>query len=203
MTREPGRPRMRILHVAAVLLLAATTAEASTARRLTKAPKGGTLSRAVLEAIDDDHATLTFVLTSNARQGSEVIVPIELPDGMIATGLTIAMGRAAGDSGIVYMAEAARGTYDRIVRQIKDPALLEWSDEGTLRLSVFPVVKGTPARVTIELTATSEAINLARVTREMSLLAGPEIKGENDPYADYWPEHRTEDVVASIEPDER
>ncbi|CAN5923782.1 hypothetical protein BH11MYX3_BH11MYX3_00390 [soil metagenome] len=186
-----------------MLLLASTAGQASTARPRPHPPKRANLAHAVLEAIDDDHATLSFVLTSNSRQGKEVIVPIDLPEGMTATGMTLAMGRAAGDSGVALVSEAARRTYDSIVRMIKDPALLEWTSEGRLQLSVFPVVKGTPARVTIELTATSEASNLNRVTRQLSLLASPEIAGHSDPYADYWPEHRTDEVVASAEPSGR
>jgi hypothetical protein len=184
---------MRILPIA-LLLLASSSAGASTARHRPKP---------VLQAVDDDHATLSFVLTSSSRQGAEVIVPIDLPAGMTATGMTLAAGRGSSDAGIVYMADVARGTYDSIVRQIKDPALLEWTSEGHLRLSVFPVVKGTPARVTIELTTTSEASNLYRVTREMSMLAGPEITGESDLYGGYWPEHHVDEVVASAEADQR
>jgi len=187
---------MRILPIATLLLLASTAAEASTARARPGVPTGGRLAHAVVEAIDEGHATLTFVLTTTSREGREVIVPIDLPEGMTATGLTISMGRDAAESARTDMAGSARAYYDRTVVQIKDPALLEWAADGRLRLSVFPVVRGTPARVTIELTATDQAADLACVDRATSLIAAPGRPDRNDPYADYWPAHRGDDVVA-------
>ena len=33
----------------------------------------------------------------------------------------------------------ARGTYEAIVRSMKDPALLEWVDGSTFKMRVFPL----------------------------------------------------------------
>jgi hypothetical protein len=90
---------MRTLPIAALLLLTVAAAEASTAHRIAGAPSGGKLAHAVVEAVDDDHAVLTFVLTTTKRGPQEVTVPIDLPPGMAATGLSIAMGRDVALSG--------------------------------------------------------------------------------------------------------
>lgn len=204
MTRVAVRLVMKVHRIALVPALlavfATTVAHASTSRPRARpkpgAPVGGKLAHAVLEAIDDEHAILTFVLTTTAAGARELIVPIELPEGMIATGLSVAMGKAPADSAVPVVARAARGTYDRIVEQIRDPALLEWMGDERLKLSVFPVVKGVPARVTIELTTTPGAASgrSARVDQQMSLLAAPGIDW-SDPYANYWPGHPSDDVL--------
>ena len=189
-----------------VLLLASTAAQAhaSTSRPRAGTPNGGRLAHPVLETIDEHHSMLTFVLTTNAREGREVIVPIVLPEGMTATELSISMGSEAAESAYPYQAGSARELYDGIVAQIKDPALLEWSKDGQLKLSVFPVMRGVPARVTIVLTADDEiaADERARVDPEMSLIATPGIRPQRDRYADYWPPHHSIVPVAMLDADE-
>jgi hypothetical protein len=182
-------PRMRTLPIALLLVTATAAAEASTARRIAGAPSSGKLAHAVVEQVDDDHAVLTFVLTTTARGPQEITVPIDLPMGMAATGLSIAMGRDVAMSAVPLRAENARGIYDQVVRQVRDPALLEVTEEGGMLLSVFPVTRGVPARVTIELTAVDKVEGLARVNYTTSLVAAP-MAERNDPYADYWPAHR-------------
>jgi len=175
-----------------LLLLIAGTAEASTKH-------GPRLAHRVVESIDDDHAVLSFVLGTNKRGPQEVTVPIEIPIGMAATGLSIAMGDDAGMSAVPLRAELARGVYNDVVREIRDPALLEIDADGTMMLSVFPLTRGLPARITIELTAMEKAEG--HVTRTRSLVAAPGARERNrDPYADYWPEHRHPEVVAANEP---
>lgn len=189
-----------------VFLLASTAAQAhaQTSRPRAGAPRGGRLAHPVVETIDEHHSTLTFVLTTNAREGREVVVPIVLPEGMIATELSISMGGEAAEAAYPYQAGSARELYDGIVAQIKDPALLEWSKDGQLRLSVFPVMRGVPARVTIVLTADDESATaeLARVDREMSLIATPGIKPRRERYVDYWPPHHSIVPVAMLDADD-
>lgn len=179
---------MRILLAAALLVLASTSADASNTRAGAGVPRGGRLAHSSFETVDDTHATLTFVLSTTSQTAREVIVPITLPDGMVATGLSLTMGDAPPLTGFAFARSSARDGYEDIVRQIVDPALLEYAGRGRLRLSVFPIARGTPARVTIQLTAIEDASVETRVDGEVSILAAPGLD-THDPYADYWPAH--------------
>lgn len=53
-------------------------------------------------------------------------------------------------SGELLDGDEARATYEEIVRRTLDPALLEYVDDGLLRLSVFPISPGDTRRVDIE-----------------------------------------------------
>jgi Ca-activated chloride channel family protein len=52
--------------------------------------------------------------------------------------------------GEVLDAEQARQTYEEIVRQIADPALLEYADRGALRARIFPIAPGEERRIELE-----------------------------------------------------
>jgi hypothetical protein len=166
------------------ILLFTTVAEASTLRR----------SRGELEVTDTGHATLTVVLKSSSIDGAEVVQEIDLPHGMTATGMSMAMGNELAVS-VVVSPTFGRATYDEIVREIKDPALLEYRGDGRAVLRVFPVRRDTPATVVIELTATSlvSAADLRHLGKMTSLLAVPGVRVRaeraDDLYADYWPAH--------------
>jgi len=192
---------MRTLPIALLLLVTAAAAEASSHRRIAGAPSSGKLAHAVLENVDDDHAVLTFVLTTTKRGPQEVTVPIDLPMGMAATGLSIAMGREPAMSARALRAESASGIYEGVVREIRDPALLEITEEGGMKLSVFPVTRGIPARVTIELTSVDKLDGLLAVNYATSLIAAPDVYDRNDAYADYWPQHPEviTQVIAAID----
>nr|MDQ3043731.1 VWA domain-containing protein [Chloroflexota bacterium] len=47
-------------------------------------------------------------------------------------------------------AEEARRVYDDIVRQLRDPALLEYAGQGAIQASVFPIPPGEERRIEIE-----------------------------------------------------
>ena len=175
---------MRTLLVSALLLATAAAAEASTSRRI--------------ERVDEDHARLKVVVTTSARGMQEVILPITVPDGMVVTGLSITVGREAPMVARPLLAASARNIYDQVVREIRDPALLETTETGGFQLSVFPVTRAAPARVVIELTAIDKVEGLAHVTHATSLVAAPMMYDRDDPYADYWPEHRSPDVVVEV-----
>jgi hypothetical protein len=195
---------MRTLPIAALLLVTVAAAEASTPRRIAGAPTGGKLAHAVVENVDDDHAVLTFVLTTTKRGPQEVTVPIDLPLGMVATGLSIAMGREAAMSARPLRASSATGIYDLVVREVRDPALLEITEEDGMKLSVFPVTRGVPARVTIELTSVDKVDDLdglPHVTSATSLIAAPAVYDRDDAYTSYWPQHPEviTQVIAAID----
>jgi Ca-activated chloride channel family protein len=52
--------------------------------------------------------------------------------------------------GEVLDAEKARDTYEAIVRQMKDPALLEYAGRGAVQASVFPIQPGEERRIELE-----------------------------------------------------
>lgn len=54
--------------------------------------------------------------------------------------------------GEVMDADKARDTYEAIVRQMKDPALLEYVGRGAVRASVFPIQPGDERRIELEYT---------------------------------------------------
>jgi hypothetical protein len=166
----------------AIIILMASTAGASTLRH-------------PVEVTDNGHATITLVVTSRSVAGREVVEPIEIPVGMTATALTVAIDGESLQSFAVNK-HVARDQYDNTVAMIKDPALLEYRDDRHATLHVFPVRRGAPATVTIELTATSlvRANELAHLDAQTSLLADPyyvpvRTPKPDDLYADYWPRH--------------
>ena len=52
--------------------------------------------------------------------------------------------------GKVLNAEEARRTYEEIVREIKDPALLEYADQGALQASIFPIPPKGERRIELD-----------------------------------------------------
>ena len=54
--------------------------------------------------------------------------------------------------GEVLSAEEARQTYEQIVREMRDPALLEYADRGAVRAQVFPILPGGERRIELEYT---------------------------------------------------
>ena len=59
--------------------------------------------------------------------------------------------------GEVISAEEARHTYEKIVRQSLDPALLEYADRGAVRARIFPIPAGGERRIELEYTQTLTA----------------------------------------------
>jgi Ca-activated chloride channel homolog len=71
-----------------------------------------------------------------SRQEAELLVPV--PDGAVVRGFTF-QGRGAESSARLLPRDEGRQTYDRIVAQARDPALLEFAGFNLVRSSVFPV----------------------------------------------------------------
>jgi hypothetical protein len=166
----------------AIIVFTASTAAASTLHH-------------PVEVTDNGHSTITLILTSRSIEGREVVEPVEIPAGMTATALTVAIDGETLHS-FVADRKVARGQYDSTVALMKDPALLEYRDARHAVLRVFPVRRGAPAKVTIELTATSlaHANELTHLDVQVSLLADPyhqpvRAPDPDDLYAEYWPRH--------------
>ncbi|MFC1996078.1 VIT domain-containing protein [Chloroflexota bacterium] len=54
--------------------------------------------------------------------------------------------------GEILSAEEARSTYEGIVREMQDPALLEYADRGAVRVRIFPIPAGGERRIQLEYT---------------------------------------------------
>jgi Ca-activated chloride channel homolog len=59
-------------------------------------------------------------------------------------------------AGEIMDAEHARQTYEAIVRQQRDPALVEWMGHGLLRARIFPIAPGEEKRVVVRFQAVAE-----------------------------------------------
>lgn len=90
------------------------------------------------------------------RLEAELLMPV--PDGAVVRGFAYA-GSSREPTARVLPRDEARQTYDRIVAQARDPALLEFAGYNLIRSSVFPVeAGGTQAvRLTYEHLLTADA----------------------------------------------
>lgn len=97
---------------------------------------------------------------SGVRQEAELLVPV--PDGAVVRGFSFE-GHNAEPTARLLPRDEARATYDRIVAQARDPALLEFAGFNLVRSSVFPVEPGgvQAVRLTYEhlLTADGDRID--------------------------------------------
>jgi len=74
-----------------------------------------------------------------ARQEAELLVPV--PDGAVVREFSF-QGPGSEPSARLLPREEGRETYERIVAQARDPALLEFAGFNLVRSSVFPVEPG-------------------------------------------------------------
>ncbi len=92
---------------------------------------------------------VTQVLRNDGRGLAEGDFLYPIPADAAVTGLTLWIDGEPVD-GELLDGDAARQTYEEIVRRTLDPALLEFADDGLLRLAVFPIPAGETRRVEIE-----------------------------------------------------
>jgi Ca-activated chloride channel family protein len=91
---------------------------------------------------DQIATTMMEIRLSNpgaTRQEAELLVPV--PDGAVVRGFAF-QGPGAEPSARLLSREEGRQTYERIVAQARDPALLEFAGFNLVRSSVFPVEPG-------------------------------------------------------------
>jgi hypothetical protein len=100
-------------------------------------------------------ATAHLRLSSTVKDGQDAALELEVPSGTQVTYLGLTIG---GDRRIAHFesSAAAREEYERIVEGDVDPALIEMlGTNGTtdkLRLRVFPLTRGKPAKVEVIMT---------------------------------------------------
>lgn len=86
--------------------------------------------------------------TNHGEQLAEGTFVFPLPEGAAVDRLTMWVDGLAIDAKILR-AEEARAIYDEIVRQYRDPALLEYIGRDLLQASVFPIPPGESRRIEI------------------------------------------------------
>ena len=92
--------------------------------------------------------TLEVGLSSRASRVLEAVMVLPVPDDAVVRGFDFE-GAALEPTAELLDPGEARATYDAIVRNVKDPALLEFSGYRTLRSSVFPVPANGTQRVRV------------------------------------------------------
>jgi Ca-activated chloride channel family protein len=156
-----------------------------------------------VEALIDNQVATTTVTQVFANRGGrvgEAVFLFPLPPGAAMTDLTLWIDDEPVQ-GEVLPAEEARRKYEEIVAWLRDPALLEFADQGLVRLSVFPIPAGGERTVRLEYTEVlsaeqglvryrhplgREAAGLADIEH---LTARIEIRSPEDIKAVYSPTH--------------
>ncbi|MCC7398061.1 MAG: VWA domain-containing protein [Planctomycetes bacterium] len=119
------------------------------------APRTGGVSitrTAVNAEIVDGIATTTIdqVFRNDGSRDAEGTWFLPLPAGAFADGFTMTVG-GKEVQGEVLDANQARGIYEAIVRQRRDPGLLEYAGEGLLRARIYPIPANGEVGVTVRL----------------------------------------------------
>lgn len=141
--------------------------------------------------------TLQIALRNPGVRPAEAELLLPVPDGAAVSGFTFE-GTGPAPSARLLPATEARGTYDDIVRRLRDPALLEFAGRAAVRSSVFPVpAGGTQAvRLTYEETLPRDGTRVDYELLRSTALDGAapftltlEVVGEPAPAAVYSPTH--------------
>ncbi|NWF71107.1 MAG: VWA domain-containing protein [Chloroflexi bacterium] len=110
----------------------------------------------IASQIASTNVDLQFTNTGSGLAEGTFIFP--LPRGAAVDQLTMWVNGVAIEARILS-AEEARGIYDAIVRQYRDPALLEYIGSGAIQANVFPIPPGEARRIQIAYSQVLEAEN--------------------------------------------
>ncbi len=107
---------------------------------------------AVAAEIVDGVATTTIdqVFRNDGGREAEGTWFLPVPPGAFADGFTMTVG-GKEVKGEVLDAAKARAVYESIVRQRRDPGLLEYASEGLLRARIYPIPANGEVGVTVRL----------------------------------------------------
>ena len=97
--------------------------------------------------------TETFVNRGSGLGEADYIFP--LPKGAAFQDLKLSINGELV-SGETMNADRARGIYEQIVRQQRDPALVEWMGYGMLRARIFPIAPGEQKKVVVRFQMVAE-----------------------------------------------
>jgi Ca-activated chloride channel family protein len=122
--------------------------------------------------------TMRLVLQNRSAGAQEGDLILPIPTGAVVRDFSMTIDEKRLDAQLLDVAEATR-TYEEIVRQRRDPALLTYSGQAALRARVFPIPAG--GERTLRLTV---ALVLPRERDAMRFswpLAGPYLPGSAAP----------------------
>lgn len=150
-------------------------------------------------SINDQLATTTIDLQfTNTGDGlAEGTFVFPLPDNAAVDRLTMFINGEAFDAKILS-AQEARAIYNEIVRQYRDPALLEYVGTQAIQANVFPIPPGESRRIQIDYSQLLSVENglveyvypltTARVVEQLSVSV--EVTGTSPIAAVYSPSHQ-------------
>ncbi len=88
----------------------------------------------------------------------EGVYTFPIPRGAVVTNFKLWVDGKPVE-GRVLDADAARAEYEQIVRELRDPALLEYADRGAVMARIFPIAPGEERRIELEYTEALTAEN--------------------------------------------
>lgn len=140
----PAQPNTPPIHVPPSLAPGLTQQGRRIVRPIRRNPVAVESTQVTARVVDGIATTkVKFRLRNNSRSIAEKILLLPIPKGASADGLELWIG-GKPQKGEVLGKDKARGIYQSIVASQRDPALLEYVDQDTLRLRVFPIpAKGT------------------------------------------------------------
>lgn len=100
----------------------------------------------IANQIATTHVDMQFTNEGEALAEGTFVFP--LPEGAAVDQLTMHVDGVAIEARILP-ADEARGIYNEIVRQYRDPALLEYVGTGAIQANVFPIPPGASRRIEI------------------------------------------------------
>ncbi len=148
-TRRALRACAAALVTAAALLAAPRPADAAgVLRPRDGSPPIAVQSQRVSAVLDDGLArtTLRQTFVSHATRTLEAVYEFPLPENAALVDVAMEVGGQRLE-GLLVERQTARRIYDSIVRERRDPALVEQIGREMFRLSVFPVVPDAPTVV--------------------------------------------------------
>ncbi len=142
--------KSRLLALALLLFPAAASAQVLVPTDPNLAPlaiKSQRVSVEVKDQVTRTHIEQVFVSHVNQQLEATYVFPI--PDNIAVSEFAMWMNgkKVKGD---VLEANEARGIYERIVAQVKDPGLLEYAGQRLLRARVFPIPARGEQKIEIE-----------------------------------------------------
>lgn len=147
------------------------------------------------------HVDQVFVNPTGRRLEGTYLFP--LPEGAEIDAFTMSIAGEQVEAELLD-ADKARAIYERIVRQAKDPALLEYVGRGAFKVRIFPIEPGSDKRVTLQYTqlleAGGELVDYTYPLNTEKFSAAPieslsvkcEVKTEHPLKTIYSPTHRVE-----------
>ncbi|NMB55673.1 MAG: VWA domain-containing protein [Leptolinea sp.] len=120
------------------------------------AVKSHTVTVQIKDQLAVTHVDQIFINTGDSTVEGTYMFP--MPADAVVKNFTLWVDGKAVE-GKVLSAEQARQTYEDIVRERHDPALLEYIGRGALQASIFPIPSGGERRVELEYTQALTADN--------------------------------------------